>query len=102
VNLVRTGKAYVKVSAPYHLSTQSPDYPDVTPLAKALIAANPQRVLWGSDWPHATNIQPKFTDISPLRQVDDGRLLNQFAVWAPNATVRKTILVDNPARLFGY
>src|SRR6202165_2084489 len=52
MTLVRTGKAYVKISAPYRSSTETPDYPDVAPLARALVASNPQRILWGSDWPH--------------------------------------------------
>jgi predicted TIM-barrel fold metal-dependent hydrolase len=44
----------------------------------------------------------KVTDVTPLYQIDDGRLLNQLPVWAPDAKVRKTILVDNPARLYGF
>jgi len=52
VKLIRSGKAYVKISAAYRVSDHPPEYPDVAPLAQALIAANPQRVLWGTDWPH--------------------------------------------------
>ena len=52
VNLVRAGKAYVKISAPYLASTQAPDYPDVVPFARALLAANPERLLWATNWPH--------------------------------------------------
>jgi len=44
----------------------------------------------------------KATEVRPLYQIDDGRLLNQLAVWAPDAAVRKKILVDNPARLYGF
>jgi predicted TIM-barrel fold metal-dependent hydrolase len=104
LNLVRTGKAYVKVSAPYRSSMQSPDYPDVAPLAKALIAANPQRILWGSDWPHPATPVPgrKNTEVTPLFQIDDGRILNLLPAWAPDPALRKTILVDNPARLYGF
>jgi predicted TIM-barrel fold metal-dependent hydrolase len=103
LNLVRTGKAYVKISAPYRSSTQAPDYPDVTPLAKALVAANPERILWGSDWPHPSQIPGRpVTEITPLFQIDDGRVLNLLPVWVPIAAQRKTILVENPARLFGY
>ena len=51
VELVRSGKAYVKISGAYRVSKR-PDYGDVAPLAKALIAANPDRILWGTDWPH--------------------------------------------------
>ena len=105
LNLVRTGKAYVKVSGAYRASTKAPNYPDVAPFAKALIAANPQRILWGSDWPHPNSSAApgrKYTDITPLSQIDDGALLNQLPVWAPDAAVRKTILVENPARLYGF
>jgi predicted TIM-barrel fold metal-dependent hydrolase len=105
LNLVRTGKAYVKISAPYRSSTQAPDYSDVTPLAKALIPANPQRMLWGSDWPHPDSTQVpgrKVTDLAPLQQIDDGHILNLLPVWAPDAALRKTILVENPAKLFGF
>lgn len=105
VELVRTGKAYVKISGAYRASTQGPDYPDVMPFAKALIAANTDRIIWGTDWPHPDSAMVpgrKPTDVSPLYQIDDGRLLNQLPVWAPDAAVRKTILVDNPVRLYGF
>lgn len=103
LNLVHAGKAYVKISAPYRSSMQPPDYPDVAPLAKALVAANAERILWGSDWPHPAQIPGRpITEITPLYQIDDGRVLNQLPVWVPTATVRKTILVENPAKLFGY
>jgi predicted TIM-barrel fold metal-dependent hydrolase len=105
LDLVKSGKAYVKISGAYRLSTQAPDYPDAVPFAKALIEANPDRIIWGTDWPHPdstlrTDIKP--TDERPLYQIDDGRLLNQLAVWAPDAATRKKILVDNPARLYGF
>jgi len=105
VDLVRSGRAFVKVSGAYRSSDKPPDYPDVAPLAKALIAANAERIVWGSDWPHPTGGSlpgHSATDLAPLLQIDDGRLLNQLAVWAPDAGVRKTILVDNPARLYWY
>lgn len=103
VKLVQKGKAYVKISAAYRISKQAPDYPDVAPLAKALIAANPKRILWGTDWPHPAQIPGrKPTEITPLRPIDDGRLFNQLAVWAPDAAQRKTILVDNPATLYKF
>ena len=103
VDLVRSGKAYVKVSGAYRSSSLAPDYPDVTPLARALIGANPDRVLWGTDWPHPNPASGRpVTEVTPPFQIDDGRLLNQLPVWAPDATVRKKILVDNPARLYGF
>ena len=105
LDLVRSGKAYVKISAAYRSSDLAPDYSDVIPLAKALIAANPDRILWGTDWPHPNSTTPpgrKPTDVTPLLQIDDGRLLNQLPVWAPDAAIRQKILVDNPVRLYGF
>ena len=105
VRMLESGRAYVKLSAAYRISTRAPDYPDVMPLAKALIAANPARVLWGSDWPHPDAVRRPGrspTDLAPPLAVDDGRMLNQLAVWAPNASIRRMILVENPTRLYGF
>jgi predicted TIM-barrel fold metal-dependent hydrolase len=105
LELVRSGKAYVKISGAYRASNQAPDYADAAPLAKALIAANPERIVWGTDWPHPNSNTPpdsKATEVTPLFQIDDGRLLNQLTVWAPDAATRKLILVDNPARLYRF
>jgi predicted TIM-barrel fold metal-dependent hydrolase len=105
LDLVKSGKAYVKISGAYRSSKQSPDYADIAPFAKALIAANPERIIWGTDWPHPNSVTlpgKQVSDVTPLFQIDDGRLLNQLAVWAPDAATRKTILVDNPARLYGF
>jgi len=105
VELLRSGKAYVKVSGAYRVSHQGPDFADAAPLAKALIAANPERIVWGTDWPHPNSepmpgIGPM--DVRRFFPIDDGRLLNQLPVWAPDAGVRKQILVDNPVRLYGF
>jgi predicted TIM-barrel fold metal-dependent hydrolase len=105
VDLVKSGKAYVKISGAYRASKLGPDYPDAVPLAKALIAANPDRIIWGTDWPHPNSVTlpgKQVSDVTPLFQIDDGRLLNQLPVWAPDAGVRKKILVDNPSRLYGF
>jgi predicted TIM-barrel fold metal-dependent hydrolase len=103
--LVKSGHAYVKISGAYRASKLAPDYPDAAPLAKALIAANSDRIVWGTDWPHPNSVAPpngKPTDVTPLLQIDDGRLFNQLPVWAPDAATRNKILVDNPARLYGF
>ena len=105
VDLVKAGKAYVKISGAYRASNAGPDFAECTPLAKALISANADRIVWGTDWPHPDSVTPagkQITDVTPLFQIDDGRLLNQLAVWAPDAAVRKKILVDNPAQLYGF
>ena len=105
LDLLRSGKAWVKLSAPYLASTLAPDHADVVPLARAFIATNPERILWGTNWPHPNSRRGEGrtpTDIAPLRQVDDGRILNLLPVWAPDPAVRQAILVDNPARLYGF
>ena len=105
LELVLSGKAYVKISGAYRASKLAPDYADVVPLAKALIAANPDRIVWGTDWPHPNSVTPpgrKPTDLTPLFQIDDGRLLNQLPIWAPDPGIRKKILVDNAAELYAF
>jgi predicted TIM-barrel fold metal-dependent hydrolase len=105
LELVKSGRAYVKISGTYRASKRGPDYPDAAPLAQALIAANAERIVWGSDWPHPDSVTAPghaITEVTPLFQIDDGRLLNQLPVWAPDEAIRKTILVDNPARLYGF
>ena len=102
LELLKSGRAYVKISNPTSISRQ-PDLSDVTPFARALIGANPQRVVWGTAWPHPTaGSARKPTDLSPHQQVDDGHAMNMLPVWAPDAATRKMILVDNPARLYEF
>jgi 2-pyrone-4,6-dicarboxylate lactonase len=93
VRLVGEGHAHVKLSAAYRLSTQFPDYPDARPFHDALLRANPERLLWGTDWPHPS--------IPGEVMPDDGHLLDLFHAWTPNDAMRRKILVETPARLFG-
>ena len=106
LRMLRAAKAYVKVSGAYRASSSGPpDYSDVRPLARAVIDANAERILWGSDWPHPDSRRREgqaALQISPNLPVDDVATLNQLAVWAPDAATRKAILVDNPARLYGF
>ena len=104
LDLVRAGHAYVKISAAYRSSNAAPAYADVAPLARALIDANPERVLWGSDWPHPHAAAPgsERDALTPFYDIDDGLALNQLADWAPDAAMRRTILVENPARLYDF
>jgi len=100
VELVRSGKAYVKISI---RGGPLKDYSGFVPIAKALIAANPDRILWGTNWPHPNSASGrKATELTPLFQVDDGFKLNLLPIWAPDAAIRKKILVDNPARLYEF
>ena len=68
---------------------------EVIPYARAVIAAAPDRIVWGSDWPHSNNFSPGHTP-------NDGDLIDLLAAFAPDETTRKTILVDNPAALYGF
>ena len=100
VELVRSGKAYVKISIS---GGPRPDYAAFAPLAKMLIAANPERIVWGTNWPHPNSSSGrKATELTPLFQVDDGLVINLLPAWAPDAGIRKKILVDNPAKLYGF
>jgi predicted TIM-barrel fold metal-dependent hydrolase len=104
LNLVKSGKAYVKLSNADNLARKA-DLSDVTPFAKALIAANPERIVWGTAWPHpsaGTVPGRKSTDLAVHRAVDDGQVMNMLPVWAPDASLRRMILVDNPARLYDF
>jgi predicted TIM-barrel fold metal-dependent hydrolase len=104
VSLAKSGKAYVKLSAPYRISAL-PDHADAAPIARALIAANPDRMLWGSDWPHPGGPpgQARRPDvIEPFRPVDDGAALNRLASWTGNGADLRKVLVENPARLYDF
>jgi len=101
VDLVKSRNVYVKLSAPYNLSKRA-DWADVVPLAKALIAAGPDRMLWGTNWPHPGNARGPITNITPYQAVDNPALLRIFAVECPGAAMRKMILVDTPQRLYRF
>jgi predicted TIM-barrel fold metal-dependent hydrolase len=104
LSLIAAGHAYVKLSAAYRSSDKAPGYEDIAPLARALIAANPERILWGSDWPHPQAAPPgqAFDTITPFYDIDDGLALRQLPLWTPDPTLCRKILVDNPARLYGF
>jgi predicted TIM-barrel fold metal-dependent hydrolase len=103
LELARSGKAYVKVSGAHSISKRAPDFPDAAPLAQALIQANPDRILWGTNWPHPSSSGARpAQEVSPNQLIDDGRILNELPKWAPDVAVRHKILVDNPARLYGF
>jgi predicted TIM-barrel fold metal-dependent hydrolase len=104
LELVRSGKAYVKLSAPHRISAR-PGHADAVPIARTLIAANPERMLWGSDWPHPGGRpgQPRRPDaIEPFRPEDDGAALDRLAHWAGDEATLARILAHNPARLYGF
>ena len=94
LDLVDSGQCWVKLAAPYETSKVGPPrYSDVGALAKALVKAAPQRMLWASNWPH-----PSALDNLP----DDAMLLDLLLDWVDDDATRKRILVDNPAKLYGF
>jgi len=102
IELVRGGNVYVKLSAPYDRSKR-PDYADILPFARALIAARADRMLWGTNWPHPDAVAGRpITEISPYQKIDNPNLLRVFAQWCPDAAMRKMILVDTPQRLYRF
>jgi predicted TIM-barrel fold metal-dependent hydrolase len=93
LRLVGDGGCWVKLSGAHRLSNNAPDYPEAKPFLEALVRANPDNLVWGSDWPH-----PRIEGDMP----DAGKLYALFASWTPDETVRKRILVENPARFYGF
>lgn len=93
LRLMREGKAWVKLTAPYRLTTSALPYAEVDPFAQALVASVPERLLWGSDWPHVY-----IRSAMP----NDGALFDVFAQWVPDPAMRKRILVDNPAQVYDF
>lgn len=92
VSLVRDG-AWVRLSGAYRNTVEGPPYRDTIPFAHNLVAAAPDRCVWGSDWPHVANW-------GVMMGVSD--LLDLLADWVPDSNLRNRILVDNPQRLFGF
>jgi predicted TIM-barrel fold metal-dependent hydrolase len=86
--LLRQGSCWIKLSGAYRVAKYKP-LSSVAPLGRALVATRPDRLIWGSDWPHLTD-----------GQRDTGEILNLLADWAPTAEARQTILVGGPNRLF--
>jgi len=104
LDMVREGSAHVKISAAYRISDQVPGYADVAPLAQALVRANPDRIVWGTDWPHP-GPRPPDRPLSVITQpyaIDNGRMLSLLETWVPEPDVRQRILVDTPARLYDF
>jgi len=87
------GGCWVKLSGAHRVSHLGPDYPDARALHEALVAENPERLVWGSDWPH-----PRMEDEMP----NAGHLLDLFNEWTPDDAIRRRILVENAAKLYDF
>jgi 2-pyrone-4,6-dicarboxylate lactonase len=95
IRLMRDGKAWAKLTGPYRISEQDLPHSDVTEFAHALVDAAPGQLVWGSDWPHV-----KVSWSIPMP--NDGDILDLLERWVPDERVRTRILVENPARLYGF
>jgi D-galactarolactone isomerase len=94
LDLVEGGKVWVKASSPYGVSRSGPpDYADVSAVARVIASRAPERVVWGSNWPHPNAPEPK---------PDEVALLALLSNWVPYEAARRAVLVDNPARLYGF
>jgi 2-pyrone-4,6-dicarboxylate lactonase len=87
------GWCWVKLSGAHRLSRNAPDYPDARPFHEALVRTNPERLIWGSDWPH-----PRVESDMP----DAGHLFELFQSWTPDTATQHRILVTNPAKLYRF
>ena len=92
--LLDENRAWVKLSGAYLNSKVGPPYPEATQIAQNFVKAAPERLVWGSDWPHPTSPGP--------RKPDDAALFDLLSTWAPDEQTRHRILVENPERLYGF
>jgi predicted TIM-barrel fold metal-dependent hydrolase len=94
--LIDRGRTWIKLSGAYINSEAGPpDYPEATKIAQAFVQAAPERMMWGSDWPHPGE-QSKPT------LPNDALLFDLLAAWAPQEAARRRILVENPENLYGF
>jgi predicted TIM-barrel fold metal-dependent hydrolase len=93
LRLMRRGKAWVKLTGPYRISAAQFPHGDTVSFARALLEAAPERVIWGSDWPH---VMVKGT------MPNDGSLADLLLDWIPDAGLREKVLSENPAKLYAF
>lgn len=93
IRFLQSGRGWSKLSAPYRTSRAAPPYADIAKFAHALVSAAPDRLVWGTDWPHV---------MMESAMPNTGLFAELLATWVPDEAVRKRILVDNPARLYGF
>ncbi len=93
LRLAEAGRCWVKLTAPYRVSSGDLPYPEATDFARAVVEAAPARVVWGTDWPHVMVTKP---------MPNDADLCDLFFQWIPDSGTRQRILVDNPAELYDF
>ena len=94
MRMLDTGKVWLKLSGPMRCTPENVPYPSVTPMARALVKHAPERLVWGSDWPHV--------NLDGREMPDDGDLVDLLLEWVPDEATRKRILVDNANKLYGF
>ena len=93
-DLIDRGRTWVKLSGPYLKTPAGPPYPEATKIARSLVRAVPERMVWGSDWPHPT---------APAdRKPNDALLFDLLLEWTSDERTRDAVLVKNPAALYGF
>jgi predicted TIM-barrel fold metal-dependent hydrolase len=108
--MLRRGKTYVKVAAIHRLASDQQEFSDYAPLVQRLLAANDERVLFATDFPHPNSRRPAGWPVEPderrhfsaFMTVDVGKVINNFVEWCGPASRVKKVLVDNPARLYEF
>ena len=94
LKMLDSGKVWLKLSGPMRCTDEPPPYPSLTPLAHLFVKHAPDRMVWGSDWPHV--------NLDGMVMPNDGDLLDLLAEWVPDAAVRNRILTQNPKALYGF
>ncbi len=94
LKMLDSGRVWLKLSGPMRCTTQNVPYPEVTPLAHAFVRHAPERMVWGTDWPHV--------NLDGREMPNDGDLLDLLAEWVPDERTRNRILVDNACALYGF
>jgi predicted TIM-barrel fold metal-dependent hydrolase len=93
LRLMKAGKAWVKLTGPYRITAAALPYADTAPFAQALLEANRERVIWGTDWPHV---------MLKGAMPNDGALADVLFDWIPDPALRQQVLVRNPEKLYGF
>jgi predicted TIM-barrel fold metal-dependent hydrolase len=94
LKMLDSGRVWLKLSGPMRCTDEPPPYPSLTPLARVFVKHAPDRMVWGSDWPHV--------NLDGMVMPNDGDLLDLLAEWVPEAAVRNRILTQNPKALYGF
>jgi predicted TIM-barrel fold metal-dependent hydrolase len=103
VHLLQSGRVWAKISGAYRIA-EDPNDPRIGPLARTLCEANPERIVWGSDWPHTPRHDTRHsaTEELPFQPIDTQGLLGLIPRWVNDDALVKRVLVTNPARLYGF